>query len=113
MISTIMSASNSSGIQTLLDAENKAQEIVQEARAYRSQRIKASKTDAAAEIDEYKKKKEEEFNNSTSQFEVNEKEAESATSDAAQDEIEAQKKRADQGRKSVLDFLVKHCISTN
>ena len=107
-----MSASNSSGIQTLLDAENKAQEIVQEARAYRSQRIKASKTDAAAEIEAYKKKKEDEFNNSTSQFEVNEKEAESATSDAAQGDIEAQKKKADEGRQGVLEFLVKQCVSS-
>lgn len=58
---TTMSAQNSRGIQTLLEAERKAHEIVQNARSYRAQRLKASKADAAKEIEEYKKTKEAEF----------------------------------------------------
>lgn len=46
---------------TLLQAERKAHEIVQAARTYRTQRLKAAKTDASSEIDAYKKEKEVEF----------------------------------------------------
>ncbi|OQV05929.1 hypothetical protein CLAIMM_10581 isoform 3 [Cladophialophora immunda] len=56
-----MSAQNSAGIQTLLDAEKEAQKIVQKAREYRTKRVKDAKTEAQKEIEEYRKKKEEEF----------------------------------------------------
>ncbi|KAA8913277.1 vacuolar ATPase [Sphaerosporella brunnea] len=56
-----MSAQNSSGIQTLLDAEREAQKIVQRARAYRTQKVKDARNEAHKEIEEYKKQKEAEF----------------------------------------------------
>ncbi|EER44478.1 conserved hypothetical protein [Histoplasma capsulatum var. duboisii H88] len=56
-----MSAQNSAGIQTLLDAEREAQKIVQNAREYRTKRIKDARTEAQNEIEEYRQKKEEEF----------------------------------------------------
>ncbi|KAL1990422.1 hypothetical protein VTN49DRAFT_6261 [Thermomyces lanuginosus] len=56
-----MSAQNSAGIQTLLDAEREAQKIVQQAREYRTKRIKDARTEAQREIDEYRRRKEEEF----------------------------------------------------
>merc|ERR1711900_106450 len=50
-----MSAQNSAGIQTLLDAEREAQKIVQRAREYRTKRVKEARDEAKKEIDEYKK----------------------------------------------------------
>ena len=46
----------SSGIQSLLKTE-KAAEIVNEARKYRTTRLKSAKQDAQAEIDNYKSKR--------------------------------------------------------
>ncbi|KAK9576231.1 hypothetical protein V6Z92_009507 [Aspergillus fumigatus] len=53
-----MSAQNSAGIQTLLDAEREAQKIVQQDR---TKRIRDAKAEAQKEIDEYRQQKEEEF----------------------------------------------------
>ncbi|KAI9043539.1 uncharacterized protein KD926_003309 [Aspergillus affinis] len=56
-----MSAQNSAGIQTLLDAEREAQKIVQQAREYRTKRVRDAKSEAQKEIEEYKNQKEAEF----------------------------------------------------
>ncbi|EWC43452.1 V-type proton ATPase subunit G [Drechslerella stenobrocha 248] len=56
-----MSAQNSHGIQTLLNSEQEAQKIVQKARAHRVQRVKDARAEAQREIEEYRRKKEEEF----------------------------------------------------
>ncbi|CAF9920204.1 MAG: hypothetical protein GOMPHAMPRED_002008 [Gomphillus americanus] len=56
-----MSAQNSAGIQTLLDAEREAQKIVQKAREYRTKRVKDARSEAQKEIEEYRNQKEEEF----------------------------------------------------
>ncbi|KAF2401788.1 V-type ATPase [Trichodelitschia bisporula] len=56
-----MSAQNSAGIQTLLDAERDAQKIVQKAREYRTKKVKEARSQAQNEIEEYRAKKEEEF----------------------------------------------------
>ncbi|KAF7594400.1 hypothetical protein BBP40_009381 [Aspergillus hancockii] len=56
-----MSAQNSAGIQTLLDAEREAQKIVQQAREYRTKRIRDAKSEAQKEIEEYRNQKEQEF----------------------------------------------------
>ncbi|KAF5388653.1 hypothetical protein D9757_004812 [Collybiopsis confluens] len=56
-----MSAQQSQGIQTLLEAEKAAAKIVQEARQYRVQKLKDARTEAAKEIEEYKKAREGEF----------------------------------------------------
>ncbi|KAL0576455.1 hypothetical protein V5O48_005530 [Marasmius crinis-equi] len=56
-----MSAQQSQGIQTLLEAENEAAKIVQQARQYRVQKLKDARTEASKEIEEYKKTKETEF----------------------------------------------------
>ncbi|KAL2390013.1 hypothetical protein RJ035_001676 [Blastomyces gilchristii] len=53
-----MSAQNSAGIQTLLDAEREAQKIVQNDR---TKRVKDARAEAQKEIEEYRQKKEEEF----------------------------------------------------
>lgn len=51
----------SSGIQALLKTEKEAAEIVNEARKYRTNRLKSAKADAQKEIDEYKAQKEAEL----------------------------------------------------
>lgn len=51
----------SSGIQSLLKTEKEAAEIVNEARKYRTSRLKSAKSDAQKEIDEYKEQKEAEL----------------------------------------------------
>jgi len=56
-----MSAQNSAGIQTLLDAERDAQKIVQQAREYRTKRVKDARNEAQKEIEEYRKEKEDEY----------------------------------------------------
>lgn len=53
----------SSGIQALLKTEKDAAEIVNEARKYRTNRLKSAKSDAQGEIEEYKKQKENELQN--------------------------------------------------
>ncbi|KAK6454429.1 vacuolar ATPase V1 domain subunit G [Scheffersomyces xylosifermentans] len=52
---------SSSGIHSLLKTEKEAAEIVNEARKYRTNRLKTAKADAQTEIDEYKKQKEAEL----------------------------------------------------
>ncbi|KAI5829618.1 V-type ATPase [Schizophyllum commune Tattone D] len=56
-----VAAQQSQGIQTLLEAEKEAAKIVQQARQYRTQRLKDARSEAAKEIEEYKKAKEAEF----------------------------------------------------
>lgn len=51
----------SSSIQSLLKTEKEAAEIVNEARRYRTSRLKSAKADAQKEIDEYKSSKENEL----------------------------------------------------
>ncbi|KAK9720724.1 hypothetical protein K7432_003955 [Basidiobolus ranarum] len=56
-----MSASNSQGIQTLLEAEKEASRIVQQAKQYRVQRLKEARSEAAKEIETLKAEKAQEF----------------------------------------------------
>ncbi|KAF8004459.1 hypothetical protein HF325_001907 [Metschnikowia pulcherrima] len=51
----------SSSIQSLLKTEKEAAAIVNEARKYRTERLKLAKADAQKEINEYKAQKEEEL----------------------------------------------------
>ncbi|ABN67631.1 vacuolar ATPase V1 domain subunit G [Scheffersomyces stipitis CBS 6054] len=52
---------SSSGIHSLLKTEKEAATIVNEARKYRTNRLKLAKADAQTEIDEYKIQKESEL----------------------------------------------------
>lgn len=106
-----MSASNSNGIQALLEAEKTAQESVQEARAFRSQRLKASKTDAAKEIEAYRSTKEKEFNDNTAKFDTTEGKAESSGKSSAKSDIESLKKSADKSRAEVVKYLVEQATT--
>lgn len=59
--STPKPSAMSSGIQALLRTEKEAAEIINEARKYRTNRLKSAKADAQKEIDEYKAQKESEL----------------------------------------------------
>ncbi|KAI9143768.1 H+-ATPase G subunit-domain-containing protein [Paraphysoderma sedebokerense] len=56
-----MAAQNSQGIQTLLEAEKEASKIVQKARQYRVDRLKAARSEAEKEIQALKTQKVAEF----------------------------------------------------
>ncbi|KAJ5177418.1 Vacuolar (H+)-ATPase G subunit [Penicillium coprophilum] len=101
-----MSAQNSAGIQTLLDAEREAQKIVQKAREYRTQRIRDAKSEAQKEIEEYKNQKEEEYKKfegeHSSGYKVAQEEADKEAEVKLQEIKDAGKK---QGDKVVADLI--------
>ncbi|KAI9835247.1 MAG: hypothetical protein M1838_005331 [Thelocarpon superellum] len=102
-----MSAQNSAGIQTLLDAEREAQKIVQKAREYRTKRVKEARSEAQSEIDAHRKQTEEEFKKFEAEHSSGNKKAEEeadAEADATIKEIgEIGKKKGGQ----VVDDLLK------
>ncbi|RMD39792.1 hypothetical protein DV735_g5332, partial [Chaetothyriales sp. CBS 134920] len=99
-----MSAQNSAGIQTLLDAEKEAQKIVHKDR---TKRVKDAKTEAQKEIEEYRKKKEEEYK----KFEIEQSSGNKKAEEEANKEAEAALKDIDAaGKKSgkkVVEDLIK------
>lgn len=101
-----MSASSSSGIQQLMKAEREAQDIVKEARTYRTQRLKASKADAVEEINKYKSEKESEFSSSTKHADQSEDHVETLSGKQAKTQIEAITKKSEPAKSKVVDFLL-------
>ncbi|KOS47004.1 hypothetical protein ACN38_g2048 [Penicillium nordicum] len=101
-----MSAQNSAGIQTLLDAEREAQKIVQKSREYRTQRIRDAKSEAQKEIEEYRNQKEEEYKKfqgeHSSGYKVSEAEADKEAEVKLQEIKDAGKK---QGEKVIADLI--------
>ncbi|KAF8944382.1 H(+)-transporting V1 sector ATPase subunit G [Haplosporangium gracile] len=101
-----MAASNSTGIQTLLEAEKEASKIVQKARTYRVQRLKDARAEAAKEIEELKASKNEAFKN----FE--QEHAGSSDQTSHRVEVETEQKRVEieaafaKNREAVLHKLV-------
>ncbi|KAG0216108.1 H(+)-transporting V1 sector ATPase subunit G [Mortierella sp. GBA30] len=101
-----MAASNSSGIQTLLEAEKEASKIVQKARQYRVQRLKDARQEAAKEIEELKAAKNEAFKN----FE--QEHAGSSDQTSQRVEVETEQKRVEieaafaKNREAVLQMLL-------
>lgn len=90
----------------MLNAEKEAHAIVQEARAYRTQRLKAAKTDAAAEIAKYKAQKEAELKQYQAEHsglnETIDKEAEESVAK----ELEAIQKTAAEKKEEVVKLLI-------
>ncbi|GJJ69378.1 V-type H+-transporting ATPase subunit G [Entomortierella parvispora] len=101
-----MAASNSTGIQTLLEAEKEASKIVQKARQYRVQRLKDARAEAAKEIEELKAAKNEAFKG----FEL--EHAGSSDETTHRVEVETEQKRVQieaafaQNREAVLQKLL-------
>ncbi|CAX43967.1 v-ATPase G subunit, putative [Candida dubliniensis CD36] len=96
----------SSGIQSLLKTEKEAAEIVNEARKYRTTRLKSAKQDAQAEIDNYKKQKEEELKNFEKEHEgLNEKIDKEADAEV-QKELTSIKSTFEKKKSAVVKLLV-------
>ncbi|VVT50509.1 uncharacterized protein SAPINGB_P002787 [Magnusiomyces paraingens] len=106
-----MSAQNSAGIQTLLEAERKAHDIVQNARTFRTQRLKSAKADAASEIEAYKKQKEAEFQKFEADHSGSSTKDEEEANESVKSELEHIKKQAAEGEAQVIDRLLE-AVST-
>ncbi|KAK7959583.1 uncharacterized protein PG986_004437 [Apiospora aurea] len=97
-----MSAQNSQGIQTLLDAEREASKIVQKAREFRTKRVREARDEAKKEIDSYRQNKEEEFKKFESEHGAGNKAAE----DEANKEAELRIKEIQEAGKKSQDKVV-------
>ncbi|PBP25471.1 vacuolar ATPase [Diplocarpon rosae] len=102
-----MSAQNSAGIQTLLDAEREAQKIVQRAREYRTKRVKEARDEAKKEIDSYKKSKDDEFKKFESEHTSGNKKAEQDAGKDAETKIKEIKSAGKKGQDPVIKDLLK------
>lgn len=100
-----------SGIQALLKTEKDAAEIVNEARKYRTTRLKSAKADAQSEIDQYKKQKDAELQSYEKEHAgLNDKINKDA--DAQVDaELKAIRAKYDQKKDSVVKLLVDATIN--
>jgi len=102
-----MSAQNSKGIQTLLDAEREAQKIVQKAREYRSKRVKDAKNEAQKEIEDYRKKKDEEFKEFEKKHTSGNKQAEEDAKKDADEQLKGIKAAGGKSGDKVVDELLR------
>ncbi|KAG4421370.1 hypothetical protein IFR04_005553 [Cadophora malorum] len=101
-----MSAQNSAGIQTLLDAEREAQKIVQRAREYRTKRVKEARDEAKKEIDAYKKSKDDEFKKFESEHTSGNKKAEEDANKDAEQKIKEIRAAGKKGQDAVVKDLL-------
>ncbi|KAI9225303.1 MAG: H+-ATPase G subunit-domain-containing protein [Piptocephalis tieghemiana] len=103
-------ASNSQGIQTLLEAEKEASKIVAKARQYRVQRLKDARTEASKEIEELKARRASEFQHM--------EQGDSGSADAfvkdlqkdTQEKIDAVRQAYDANNEKVISFLLNKII---
>ncbi|KAM5353662.1 hypothetical protein ACJ41O_000312 [Fusarium nematophilum] len=102
-----MSAQNSAGIQTLLDAEREASKIVQKAREFRTKRVREARDEAKQEIADYKANKEDEYK----KFEAEHSKGNEAAEEEANKEAEAQIKIIQEAGKKGQAGVVKNLLS--
>ncbi|KAH7375403.1 vacuolar ATPase [Plectosphaerella cucumerina] len=102
-----MSAQNSAGIQTLLDAEREASKIVQKAREFRTKRVREARDEAKKEIDDYRKAKEDEFKKFEAQHSQGNKAAEDEADKEAEVKIKEIKGAGQKGQDKVVKDLLK------
>ncbi|KAF9886421.1 hypothetical protein FE257_011453 [Aspergillus nanangensis] len=108
-----MSAQNSAGIQTLLDAEREAQKIVQQAREYRTKRVRDAKSEAQKEIEDYKKQKEEEFRKFEAEHSSGYKKAEEGANKEAEVKLQDIKKAGQNKGPKVVEDLIHALADVN
>ncbi|KAK6064998.1 V-type proton ATPase subunit G [Seiridium cupressi] len=102
-----MSAQNSQGIQTLLDAEKNASKIVQQAREYRTKRVREARDEAKKEIDDYRNQKENEFKKFESEHAAGNKQAEDEANKEAESKIKEIKGAGEKSQDKVVSDLLK------
>ncbi|CAG89754.1 DEHA2F23166p [Debaryomyces hansenii CBS767] len=100
----------SSGIQALLKTEKDAAEIVNEARKYRTNRLKTAKADAQSEIDEYKKQKETELKNYEKEHEGLNESIDKDADAQVEGELADIKSKFDEKKDSVVKLIVDAAI---
>ncbi|QPG98213.1 hypothetical protein C2857_007377 [Epichloe festucae Fl1] len=98
-----MSAQNSAGIQTLLDAEREASKIVQKVR---TKRVREARDEAKQEIAEYKAKKEDEFKKFEAEHSAGNEQAEVEAAKEADKHIKTIKEAGSKGKASVVKNLL-------
>ncbi|EXV01057.1 vacuolar (H+)-ATPase G subunit family protein [Metarhizium robertsii] len=101
-----MSAQNSAGIQTLLDAEREASKIVQKAREFRTKRVREARDEAKKEIADYKASKEEEFKKFEAEHSRGNQQAEEEASKEADKEIQIIREAGSKGQAGVVKNLL-------
>ncbi|KAL7792596.1 vacuolar ATP synthase subunit G [Trichoderma ceciliae] len=101
-----MSAQNSAGIQTLLDAEREASKIVQKAREFRTKRVKEARDEAKKEIADYKAQKEDEFKKFEAEHSKGNEAAEQEASKEAEKQIEVIKEAGKKNQGAVVKNLL-------
>lgn len=101
----------SSGIQALLKTEKDAAEIVNEARKYRTNRLKTAKADAQSEIDEYKKQKETELKNYEKEHEGLNESIDKEADAQVDGELASIKSKFDEKKDSVVKLIVDAAIT--
>ncbi|KUI56646.1 V-type proton ATPase subunit G [Cytospora mali] len=102
-----MSAQNSAGIQTLLEAEKDASKIVQKAREFRTKRVKEARDEAKKEIEAYRAKKEEEFKKFEAEHSQGNKKAEEEADKEAQAKIKEIKEAGSKSQDKVVNDLLR------
>ncbi|KAI9709764.1 MAG: hypothetical protein M1820_003167 [Bogoriella megaspora] len=109
-----MSAQNSAGIQTLLDAEREAQKIVQKGPSMlhylyddRTKRVKDARTEAQKEIEDYKKSKDEEFKAFEKEHSSGNQKAEDDANRDTEERIKDIKSIGDRTGSKVVDDLLR------
>ncbi|KAI2602527.1 vacuolar ATPase [Hypoxylon sp. NC1633] len=102
-----MSAQNSAGIQTLLDAEREASKIVQKAREFRTKRVREARDEAKKEIEAYRQSKDEEFKKFESEHTQGNKQAEDEANKEADTKIQEIQAAGKKSQGKVVEDLLK------
>ncbi|KAI2640200.1 vacuolar ATPase [Xylaria nigripes] len=108
-----MSAQNSTGIVTLLDAEREAAKIVQKARELRTKRVREARDEAKKEIDAYRKSKEEEFKKFEAEHTKGNKQAEDEANKEADAKIKEIQAAGKNNQARVVADLLKGVLDVN
>ncbi|GFP54489.1 V-type proton ATPase subunit G [Trichoderma asperellum] len=98
-----MSAQNSAGIQTLLDAEREASKIVQKVR---TKRVKEARDEAKKEIADYKASKEDEFKKFEAEHSKGNEAAEQEANKEAEKQIAVIKEAGKKNQETVVKNLL-------
>ncbi|KAI3403454.2 VMA10 [Candida oxycetoniae] len=103
----------SSGIQSLLKTEKEAAEIVNEARKYRTNRLKTAKQDAQQEIEDYKKSKEKELQKYEKEHEGINEQIDKDADVEVETELKHLKEQFEKKKSDVVKLLVEATITSH
>ncbi|KAI0108061.1 vacuolar ATPase [Daldinia grandis] len=102
-----MSAQNSAGIQTLLDAEREASKIIQKAREFRTKRVREARDEAKKEVEAYRRAKDEEFKRFEAEHTQGNKQAEDEANREADAKIKEIHAAGQKSQDKVVEDLLK------